>query len=62
MVVMDRFENLDSPYQDEMAGPLGMPMLPPNADRFDIGVRIIDAVGGDLSLDSGILDIDDLLN
>ena len=62
MVVMDRFENLDQPLRDELAGPLGVPPLPAYADRFDIGARNIDAVGGDLLLDSGILDIDDLIN
>lgn len=54
------FLNLD--YGLSSAAP--MPAPAPFGDRFDTGMRIVDALGIDLSLDTDtdILDLDDLVH
>jgi len=39
-----------------------LPAPAPNTDRFDSCVRLVDALGLDLSLDMDILDLGDLIN
>ncbi len=48
----------------ESANISATPAPPPIAghDRFDRGVRIVDALGVDLSLDADVLDMDGLIN
>jgi len=66
MVALHKLEQWDEQAAREFSAaydaPGGLPVLVPGHDRFDTGVRILDAVGFDLSLDSGIVDVDDLIN
>jgi len=66
MVALHKLEQWENQIAQEFGGSRGLPgrmdTPVPGHDRFETGTRILDAVGLDLSLDSGILDVEDLVN
>jgi hypothetical protein len=38
------------------------PLPAPGFDRYDDGIRTVDAIATDLTLDAGILEVEDLFN
>ncbi len=61
-VSIDNFESFEAVLKSEFAQPMGLSGAPltPAQDSADMGFRIATALTDDLSLDAGVLDLDDL--
>ena len=62
MIATNTFAQFDDALMHDVTASFSAPLPAPGFDRYDDGIRTVDAIATDLTLDAGILEGEDLFN